>query len=164
MLAVKKLMLESLLNCRLRGNTLKYEELLIVWENIITDEVSTAQTTSEQHKGMGKSKWGSGEGPSWTHSGTQVAKAARKRVVEQKKKLDLHAIGEAEKKIKAGAVDNEEEMQAWCRLEESEHEQWQEVISRKDKQKQLKSHVCLSVECGKQVKVRVTVDSGAARH
>ena len=30
--------------------------------------------------------------------------------------------------------DNGEELQAWCLLEESENEQWQEVISRRDKQ------------------------------
>ena len=38
-LAVKKLMPESLLNCRLRGTTLPHEELLIALENIITDKV-----------------------------------------------------------------------------------------------------------------------------
>ena len=32
-------------------------------------------------------------------------------------------------------LDNDEELQAWCLLEENEHEQWQEVISRRDKQK-----------------------------
>ena len=29
---------------------------------------------------------------------------------------------------------NEEDLQAWCLLEESENEQWQEVISRRDEQ------------------------------
>ena len=32
-------------------------------------------------------------------------------------------------------LDNEEVLQLWCSLEESENEQWQEVISRRDKQK-----------------------------
>ena len=37
MLAVKKLMLDSLLNFRFRGTTLNYEELPIALENIIID-------------------------------------------------------------------------------------------------------------------------------
>ena len=42
MLAVKKLMPESLLNCRVRGTTMSYSELVIALENIIVDKVSTA--------------------------------------------------------------------------------------------------------------------------
>ena len=42
MLAVKKLMLESLLNCRFRRTTMSYSELIIALENIIVDKVSTA--------------------------------------------------------------------------------------------------------------------------
>ena len=33
------------------------------------------------------------------------------------------------------AIDNEQELQAWCLLGESEHDHWHEVISRRDKQK-----------------------------
>ena len=40
-LAVKKLMFESLLNCRFRGTTLPYEELLIALETIVIDKVTT---------------------------------------------------------------------------------------------------------------------------
>ena len=40
-LAVKKLILESLLNYRFRCTTLPYEELLITLENIIIDKVTT---------------------------------------------------------------------------------------------------------------------------
>ena len=40
-LAVKKLMPESLLNCRFRRTTLLYEELLTALENIIMDKVTT---------------------------------------------------------------------------------------------------------------------------
>ena len=31
--------------------------------------------------------------------------------------------------------ENEEDLQAWCLLEESENEQWQEVVSRRSKQR-----------------------------
>ena len=50
--------------------------------------------------------------------------------------------------IRQEAVDNDEELQAWCLLEESEHEYWQEEISRKDEQQLKKAaHVSLlSVE------------------
>ena len=40
LLAVKRLMPESLLNCRFRGTTVPYEELLIALENIIIDKVT----------------------------------------------------------------------------------------------------------------------------
>ena len=44
MLAVKKLMPESLLNCRFRGTTMSYSELLVALENIIIDKVATVPT------------------------------------------------------------------------------------------------------------------------
>ena len=44
MLAVKKLMLESILNCRFRGTTMSYSELLVALENIIIDQISTVRT------------------------------------------------------------------------------------------------------------------------
>ena len=44
--AVKKLMLGSLLNFRIRGTTLTYDELLIALENI--DKVSTVQTSKQK--------------------------------------------------------------------------------------------------------------------
>ena len=47
-LAVKKLMLDSLLNCKFHGTTLSYEELIIAIENIIVDKVTTI--TSRQRK------------------------------------------------------------------------------------------------------------------
>ena len=69
--------------------------------------------------------------------------------------------------------------QAWCLLEESENEQWQEVISRRSKQraKKVNQASLLGVESShslspkkvvevkdKWVKVRVTMDSGTAGH
>ena len=44
MLAVKKLMLESLLNFRFRGRTMSCSELLVSLENIIIDKVATVPT------------------------------------------------------------------------------------------------------------------------
>ena len=44
MIAVKKLMLESLLNFRFRGTSMSYDELLIALENIIIDMVATVPT------------------------------------------------------------------------------------------------------------------------
>ena len=41
MLAVKKLMPESLLNYRFRGTTMSYSETITALENIIVDKVST---------------------------------------------------------------------------------------------------------------------------
>ena len=41
MLAVKKLMPESLLNYRFRGTTMSYSELIVALENIIVDKVAT---------------------------------------------------------------------------------------------------------------------------
>ena len=38
------------------------------------------------------------------------------------------------------ATDSEEDLQAWCLLEDNEHEQWQELISRSDKQKVKKAN------------------------
>ena len=44
MLAVKKLMSESLLKFRLRGMTMSYDELLVASEKIIIDKVATVPT------------------------------------------------------------------------------------------------------------------------
>ena len=45
-------------------------------------------------------------------------------------------------------AEEEEDLQAWCLLEESENEQWQEVISKRNKQKARKTNKVslLSVE------------------
>ena len=51
MLAVKKSVLESLLNFRFRGTTLKYKEILIALENIIIDKVSTKDDSERSKEG-----------------------------------------------------------------------------------------------------------------
>ena len=77
------------------------------------------------------------------------------------------------------ATDSEEGLQAWCLLEESEIEPWQEVINRRDNQKLKRANRAslLSVENSHNssskkisevkdiwVKVRVTMDYGVAAH
>ena len=76
------------------------------------------------------------------------------------------------------SADNEEDLQAWCLLEESENEQWQDVITRnKRRLKKANQASLLSVVIShkssskkivhvkdRRVKVSVTMDSGAAGH
>ena len=85
----------------------------------------------------------------------------------------MYAIDEDDSEHVGEATDNEEVLQAWCLLEESDNEQWQEVISRRDKQKLKKANQAslLTVEDSHNsnpekildVKER-WVDSGAAGH
>ena len=91
----------------------------------------------------------------------------------------LYAIDEDDSENIEESADNEEDLQAWCLLQESESEQWQEVISRRDKRRVKKADqaLLLSVESShnssskkivhvkdRRVKVSVTMDSGAAGH
>ena len=47
MIAVDKLMPESQLNCRFRGTTMSYSELLVALENLIIDKVATVPTAQK---------------------------------------------------------------------------------------------------------------------
>ena len=91
----------------------------------------------------------------------------------------MYAMDEDDRENTEESAENEEDLQAWRILEESESEQWQEVISRRSKQRAKKATQASlsSVESshnlspkkivevkGKWVKVRVTMDSGAAGH
>ena len=84
----------------------------------------------------------------------------------------LYAIDEDESEDLEEKPYNDEDLQAWCLLEESENEQLQEVISRRDKETMKKADQAslLSVENsekskkiievkGRWVKARVTMDS-----
>ena len=64
---------------------------------------------------------------------------------------NLYAFGEDGSEAEE-SVENEEDLQAWCMLEESENEQWQEVISRRSKQraKKVNQASLSSVECSQQ--------------
>ena len=91
----------------------------------------------------------------------------------------MYAIDEDDVENAEESTENEEELQAWCLLEESENEQWQEVIRKQSKRRVKKANRAsiLSVENSHNsnpkkmvevkdqwVEVRVTVDSGAASH
>ena len=94
-------------------------------------------------------------------------------------KNNLYAIDEDDNENVDESTEDEDDLQAWCLLEGSENEQWQEVISRRNKRKTKKTNQAslLSVESSqnlnskkvvdvrdKWVKVKVTMDSGAAGH
>ena len=91
----------------------------------------------------------------------------------------FYANDEDESETIEETLDNNEELQAWCLLELGETEQWQVVISRRDKQKVTKAkHASpLSAETcqhsssqkiievkNRWVKARVTMDYGPAGH
>ena len=69
-------------------------------------------------------------------------------------KENLNATGEVESEVDEEAIDDEEELQAWCLLEASEHEQWQVVISRRDK-RTLKIYAHISLPSVQKIEARV---------
>ena len=75
----------------------------------------------------GKEKSGKGEARAcWTSGKTgHMAAWCRKGG-----KHNLYAIDEDDSERVEDATDNEEDLLAWCLSEESEHEQWQDVIIR----------------------------------
>ena len=92
---------------------------------------------------------------------------------------NLYAKDEHDSENLEEPTENEEDLQAWWLLGESENEQWQQVTSRRSKQraKKINQPSLLSVESShslspkkivevkdKWVNVRVTMDSGAASH
>ena len=126
--------------------------------------------------GKGQEKGGKGETRTcWTcgktgHIVAWCRKGGRK---------NLYAMDEDDSDETKESTESEDDLQAWCKLEESESEQWQEVISRRSKQraKKVNQAALLSVESShdlsprkiveeenRRVKVRVTMDSGAAGH
>ena len=72
---------------------------------------------------------------------TDGRRAVPRRKAKDKRKdatiicTSLHSISEDESETIEKTPDHGEELQAWCSLEECEHEQWQGVISRRDKQR-----------------------------
>ena len=92
-------------------------------------------------------------------------------------KRNLYAMDADDSESTKDSIGSEEDLKAWCILEESESEQWQEVISRRSRlaAKRRNQASLLSVETSRDVspkkivgekdrwvKVRVTMDSGAA--
>ena len=256
MLAVKKLMPESLLNCRFRGTTMSYSELIVALENIIIDKVAMvpsakgkrhdtsapieiamatkddSENASQEgdqrirdlalqavYRGARKGKWSFGKGQHWNEKGGTGGKdggksswqkgSGKKGGKGQEKggkgenrtcwtcgrrghiaawcgkggKKNLYAMDEDDsedtKEYSNRSTESEEDLQAWCILEESESEQWTEKISRRNRRRAKKTNQAslLSVESShdlspkkivekkdRWVKVRVTMDSGAAGH
>ena len=56
-------------------------------------------------------------------------------VQERKSNKNLYAIDEDDSEKVEESAEDEDDLRAWCLLEESENEQWQEVISRRNKQR-----------------------------
>ena len=208
MLAVKKLMPESLLNYRFRGTTMSKSEIFIVLENIIGDKVSTVASSNSRrnnasapmeigmaakedgegpsqegdqrivdlalqvvYKGTGKGKWRFGKVRNWSEKGGKGGKdggknpwqkgSGKKGRKGQEKggkgdsrtcwtfgktghiaawcrkggNTNLFSVGEDDGESAEEPTENEEDLQAWCLLEESENEQWQKVISKQNKRK-----------------------------
>ena len=134
------------------------------------------QKGSGKKGGKGQEKGGKGETRTcWTCGKTgHVAAGCRKGSSK-----NLYAVDEDDSEKVEESAEDEDDLQAWCLLEESENEQWQEVISRRNTQRVNRANQAslLSVESShdlspkkivevrdKWVKVRVTMDSGAAGH
>ena len=91
----------------------------------------------------------------------------------------MYAVDEDDGENAEESTENDEDLQAWCLLEESQNEQWQEVISKHNKRNVKKANPAsllrvennhnsnpkkIVEETDKWVKVRVAMDSGAAGH
>ena len=78
---------------------------------------------------------------------THGRRAAARKEAKGKRKAggkggnkNLYAVDEDDSKNVEESTENEEDLQVWCLLEESENEQWQEVISRRNKQRVKKAN------------------------
>ena len=103
----------------------------------------------------------------------------RSIVVPTRGNSNLYATDEEDSENVEEANDNKEHLRARCLLEECETEQWHEVVSKREQQKVKKANAAslLIVESShnsktkeiielkdRRVKVRVTMESGAAGH
>ena len=76
----------------------------------------------------------------------------------------MYAIDEDDSENVEESAEDENDLQAWCLLEESESEQWQEVIIRRNKQESEESQSSFTVERGEQSKFESEEDHGGERH
>ena len=85
----------------------------------------------------------SGHGHYSRHGSVSTAAGCRKGGSK-----NLYAVDEDENENIEESVEEEDDLQTWCLLEESESEQWQEVISKRSKQraKRVNQASLLSVE------------------
>ena len=167
--------------CRLSTKELAKENGAVAKVRIGTRKVAKAAKAEERTRGREavarkEAKGGKGESRTcWTcgktgHIAAWCMKGGNK---------NLYAIDEDDSANVEESAEDEDDLQAWCLLEESENEQWQEVISRRNKQRVKRANQAslLSVESSqslspkkivevrdKWAKVRVTMDSGAAGH
>ena len=90
------------------------------------------QKGSGRKGGEGQEKGGKGKSRTcWTCGKTEHTAAwCRKGGNENR-----YAIDEDDSENVEESTENKEDFQSWCLLEESENEQWQEVISRRNKQR-----------------------------
>ena len=90
------------------------------------------QKGSGKKGGKGQEKGGKGETRTcWTWGKTgHIAAWCRKG-----SNKNLYAVDEDDSENVEESAEDEDDLQAWCLLEESENEQWQEVISRRNKQR-----------------------------
>ena len=127
--------------------------------------------------GKGQEKGGKGDTRvCWSCGNTEHSAA---NCVKGSWNRSLNAVEEHKGDISEEVHEDEDELHAWCLLEESENEQWKEVTSKKSqlKMKKIAHESLLSVEnniCASPRKVtevkdnwmntRATMDTGAARH
>ena len=117
------------------------------------------QKGSGEKGGKGQEKGGKGETRTcWTCGKTGHITAWRRKGGNK----NLNAMDEDDSENTEESAENEEDLQAWCILEESESEQWQEAISRRSKQsaKKVNQASLLSVE---QSQIEPEKDCGGER-
>ena len=152
MLAVKKLMPESLLNYRFRGTTMSYSEIIIALENIIVDKVSTAPSSKSRRNDTSAPME---IGMAAKEDGESVSQEGDQRIMD----LALHAVhkGEGQGKWgfskgqnwmrKAAKVERMEERtrgrRAAARKEEKGQEGWQKIIQNMLDVRQDRTHCTL---------------------
>ena len=77
---------------------------------------------------------------------------------------NLYAVDEDDGENAEEPTEIEEDLQAWCLLEESENEQWQEVISKQNKRNCEEGKSSVTVEHGEQSQFEAEEDCGSERH
>ena len=105
------------------------------------------EKSSKGSKGGGKNSWQKGNGKKGSKGQEEVAQEKRGHVgrAARQKTLQLGARKEATRictqqmkmtvKTSRELAEDKDDLQAWCLLEENENEQWQEVMSRRNKQR-----------------------------
>ena len=86
------------------------------------------------------------------HVGLVAKHGTFQRVCQRGGNKNLYAIDE-EDELNEEAPDNDEELQAWCALDENENEHWQEGDQQRRQTNNEDSRSCVAIESGKQSKV-----------